>query len=457
MPALRAADSPGPLRAAQLWSTLQDLTVGARRPLQCAVAWSGGMDSTVLLHLMLGIRRAHPRQMQLRALHVDHHLQAASAQFRAHCVRLARRWRVPLTVLDASVHLGPGVSVEEAAREARQDCWRGALRPGELLLLAQHADDQIETTLLALLRGAGPAGLAAMPQAAAQGGIRVLRPLLMQTRAAMLEYAHTHRLPHVEDPTNQQLRFDRNFLRAEVVPRLRERWPGIAATVPRSARHCANAATQLSAQAAEDLAGAGDGPDLDMAILRRWSPGRVNSVLRAWIMRAGLRSPETRHLEQIQRMLRLRPDAQPVLELPQFTVRAHGGRLICQLSQPKTNPANETMPRLWSWRRSVLRLPERSELAVIVDPHGDLDLARLPEKLAVRFAAGASELRGRSLRKLFQELQVPAWERQRLPLLGAAAGDPADLLAVGDLWLHESIRSGAQSARRGRIVWRSQS
>jgi tRNA(Ile)-lysidine synthase len=417
------------------------------------VAWSGGIDSTVLLHLMLAVRRAHPR-LQLRALHVDHHLQAASAQFRAHCVRWARRWRVPLTVLDAQVDLAAGVSVEEAARDARQRCWREALQPGEQLLLAQHADDQVETTLMALLRGAGPAGLAAMPESAALGEVRLLRPLLMQPRSALLEYALAQQLPYVEDPTNRQLRFDRNFLRAEVVPRLRQRWPGLTTTVPRSARHCATAAAALTHLALDDLAAASDGADLEMAVLRRWSVERVHAVLRAWFTRAGLRSPELRHLEQIHTMLRLRTDAQPVLALRQCAVRAHAGRLSIELPPPGA-ATSQVKPQRWSWRRGTLSLPDGGTLAVKADPHGDLDLARLPARLSVRGAAAAPELRGRSLRKLLQELQVPSWERERLPLLGPSRGAAGELLAIGDLWLHERIRSGPKTKHRGRIVWRS--
>ena len=454
MPAPRAADSPGPLRAAQIWTILQRLGGHSRVPLRFAVAWSGGIDSTVLLHLMLAVRRAHPR-LQLRALHVDHHLQAASAQFRAHCVQWARRWRVPLTVLDARVNLAAGASVEEAARDARQRCWREALQPAEQLLLAQHADDQVETTLMALLRGAGPAGLAAMPQAAALGEARLLRPLLLQPRSALLEYALAQQLPHVEDPTNRQLRFDRNFLRAEVVPRLRQRWPGLAATVPRSARHCATAAATLTQLAVDDLAAASDGADLEMAVLRRWSVERVHAVLRAWFTRAGLRSPELRHLEQLHAMLRLRTDAQPVLALRQCRVRAHAGRLSIELPPPGAATSAQVRRQLWSWRRGALSLPDGSMLAVQADPHGDLDLKRLPARLSVRWAAAAPELRGRPLRKLLQELQVPSWERERLPLLGPSRGAAGELLAIGDLWLHERIRSGPKSERRGRIVWRS--
>jgi tRNA(Ile)-lysidine synthase len=294
-----------------------------------------------------------------------------------------------------------------------------------------------------------------MPEVAVLGKARMLRPLLAQPRAALFHYAQSHRLPHVEDPTNEALRFDRNFLRAEVVPRLRQRWPGIEATVPRSARLCASAATTLAQFAEEDLAGASDGPDLEMAVLRRWTAPRVNAVLRAWFARAGLRSPGMRHLEQIQQMLNVRVDAQPALTLPSFTVRAHGGRLICLLSRPAV-AADLPKQQLWTWRRGPMRLSE-GELAVIVDPHGDLDLARLPARVMVHFAGPVSALRGRWLRKLFQELQVPSWQRHRLPLLGPAQCGPEDLLAVGDMWLHERLRIDPKSTRRGRIVWRPRS
>jgi tRNA(Ile)-lysidine synthase len=206
----------------------------------------------------------------------------------------------------------------------------------------------------------------------------------------------------------------------------------------------------LAAHASQDLTAASDGADLDMTVLRRWSEPRVNAVLRSWLAREGLRSPETRHMQQMWQMLWLRADAQPALKLPQFTVRAHAGRLICQTHRTAEQQPPGEQP--WSWRRGALALPDGSELSVLPDPHGDLDLASLPAKLQVRFA-GRAALDGRRLRKLLQELQVPQWERARLPLLGAAQGGFDHLLAVGDLWLHESIRSHANTSRRGRIVW----
>lgn len=397
---------------------------------------------------MLSLRAAHPRELRLRALHVDHHLQPAAAAFRAHCIRIARRWRVALTLLDAQVAVKRGDSVEEAAREARLACWREALQPGELLLTAQHADDQLETTLLALLRGAGPAGLAAMPSDAPLGSGRLLRPLLPLPRAALLQYATAMQLPVIEDPTNAEPRFDRNFLRLEVLPHLRQRWPGASATVSRSARHCARAAALQAAAGAADLDLAADGAGLELAVLRRWPEHRILNTLRLWFSRAGQRSPETRHLQQILRMLSARGDAHPRLDLPEACVRVHAGRLLLQ-----RRDAGTPLPKgaiSWSWRRGSLQFPDGSVLAVLPDLHGDLDLAALPARLEVRFLGARPP--GRSLRKLLQELEVPQWDRGRLPLLfGADAGGAP--LAVADLWLARSVQQQVTSRRRGRIVW----
>jgi tRNA(Ile)-lysidine synthase len=431
---------------ARIWSEVAGAAAGRVR---CAVAWSGGLDSTVLMHLMAGLRKQYPRQLVLRALHVDHHLQSASGAFRAHCANLARRWRIPLEILDVHVQVR-GVSLEDAAREARYAAWKQALAPGEILLTAQHADDQVETLLLALMRGAGPAGLAAMPRRAALGQGHLLRPLLDLPRSALFDYAGQKGLDWEDDPSNQQLRFDRNYLRAEVVPRLRQRWPSVAQTVARSARHCANAAAALALVAAADLDAAADGAGLDMTVLRRWPAGRQLAVLRAWFARSGLRSPDARHLEQILRMLEARLDAHPVLALPGFTVRVQQARLLLELHRSSGSSAHK--PRAWRWKRSVLALPA-GELAVRPDVHGDLDLSRLPAVLWVHVPATAPG-RGRSLRKLLQELSVPLPERERLPLLYAADGAVA--LAVSDLWLHPDVQVRPDSRRRGRFVWRPQ-
>jgi tRNA(Ile)-lysidine synthase len=260
-------------------------------------------------------------------LHVDHGLQPAAADFRRFCRRTALRWGLPLTVIKASVQLAGGESVEQAARDARRQALAAVLKPGELLLTAQHADDQLETLLLALLRGAGPAGLAGMPAAMPFAGSRLLRPLLDLEHAQLLAYARAQQLEWIDDPTNDDPRFDRNYLRSRVLPLLKSRWPASARTAGRSARHSAVAADWLQVAAARDLELAADGADLEVAVLRRWSVARRAAALRAWILAAGARAPNERHLRQIEAMLVARVDAHPELRLPDLTLRRQGGRL----------------------------------------------------------------------------------------------------------------------------------
>jgi tRNA(Ile)-lysidine synthase len=302
--------------------------------LACAVAWSGGMDSTVLLHLLHQARRLPRARLQLRALHVDHGLQPAAVDFRRFCKRVAGQWQVPLVVLSAKVALARGESVEQAARHARRAALAEALLPGEALLTAQHADDQLETVMLALLRGAGPAGLSGMPASMAFGAFRQLRPLLEFTRADLAAYAGAHGLAWIDDPTNLDPRFDRNYLRTRVLPAMRERWPALARTVARSARHCAGAASLQSAIASRDLQLAADGNDLAIPVLRRWDPARRAAVLREWLAAAGVRAPNERHLREIEAMMAARVDAHPQLHLPDATVSRVGTRLHVALRAP---------------------------------------------------------------------------------------------------------------------------
>lgn len=300
---------------------------GQEGTVRCLLAWSGGLDSTVLLHCLLA--RA-PAWLRVRAIHVDHGLQPAAVQFRRFCQRTARRWRVPLQVVRIKVPLARGASPEEAARSARRAALLRHLAPGEVLLTAQHADDQLETLLLALSRGAGPKGLAGMPSRLPLAGTWLLRPLLEHDRATLAAYARTEKLEWVEDPTNLEARFDRNYLRTAVLPVLRQRWPALATTVSRSARHCASAAALLEAAAAGDMEAAADGAGLELAVLRRFTPERRAAVLRAWIAASGARVPNERHLRVIEAMLAARRDAHPLLRLPDCTVRRTGTRLLLE-------------------------------------------------------------------------------------------------------------------------------
>ena len=260
------------------------------------VAFSGGCDSTALLAALAGLPRP-PRA--LRALHIDHRLQPHSRRWSWHCRRIARRLRVPLSVRTANIARVRGESLEATARTARYRLLGAALAEGEVLLTAHHQDDQLETVLLQLLRGAGAAGLAAMPALAPFGSGLLVRPLLSVPRAALGDWVRAQGLTWVEDESNAQLRPDRNYLRARVLPVVRARWPSAAATVSRSARHLAEAQRLLDALAEADAGRASSGPMLSAKVLRRLPPERRRNALRFWISAAGFLAPPASRLDEI--------------------------------------------------------------------------------------------------------------------------------------------------------------
>ena len=204
---------------------------------QLLVGFSGGLDSTVLLHRLKLWRDQEP-DVQLRALHVHHGLSPHAEDWVAHCEALCATWGIPLSVERVRLQ-DEGLGTEAQARKARYAAFARVVQPGEVLVTAQHLDDQCETFLLALKRGSGPAGLSAMPERTDFAGTQLIRPLLRETRASLETWARTHQLSWIEDESNQDDSYDRNFLRLRVVPLLTERWPHFADATARSAMLCA--------------------------------------------------------------------------------------------------------------------------------------------------------------------------------------------------------------------------
>jgi len=431
-------------RLALLLPGLHDLAV--------CVAFSGGADSTALL---AGLSRLPRPPRALRALHVDHRLQPQSRRWSAHCRRIARALAVPLVVRSAHITPGRGESLEAAARAERYRLLEADLAPGEALLTAHHQDDQLETVLLQLLRGAGVAGLAAMPAVARFGRGLLVRPLLPVPREALIEWLLEQRLSWVEDPSNAQLRADRNYLRARVLPLIRERWPGAAATVSRSARHAAEAQRLLDLLGEADAGDAGCGAMLSAKVLRRLTPERRRNALRFWIAAAGVLTPPASRLEEIAGpLLAAREDAQPLVAWQGAVVQRQGD-LLALRSGPL---AVARLPELiWDWRkRRTQRLPPPfGELHLKRDAHGPLDLDSLGPTLLLRARQGGERLRPvrggprRALKQLLQEARVPVERRAQLPLLF----DRGRLIGVADLWIDESVQAHPASRRRARLLW----
>ncbi len=262
--------------------------IGPPRGRSLCVAYSGGLDSAALL-VALATARARAG-FRLRALHVDHGLHPQSAQWAALACSQAGRVRVRCDAIRIRI-AREGASLEAAARAARYAALARALSPGELLLTAHTQDDQLETVLLALLRGSGVRGLAAMGGVSRFGDTQLVRPLLHVSRQQLERYARRRALTVAQDPSNQDERMDRNYLRRRVVPLLRERWPAAAVTAGRSARHLAEAQVLLERGARAVLAVAADGAALCVSALRALSVIERRNALRYWIHARGLPTP----------------------------------------------------------------------------------------------------------------------------------------------------------------------
>lgn len=380
------------------------------------VAYSGGLDSCVLLHLLARAARHH-RLPPIRAVHVHHGLQAVADAWPAHCQRFCDELGVALDV--RYVQVAPGASLERAAREARYAAFGALMVPGEALLLAQHQDDQAETLLYRLLRGAGVRGLAAMARSRGLGPGHALRPLLDVPRKALEAYAADHGLGWVEDPSNSDSGFARNFLRREILPRLADHWPGASAVLARAAAHQAEAQGLLQELAEIDLQRSRGRlgvawlsiPCLDLPMLRQLSEARQRNLLRHWLGDR-TRLPDSRHWQGWADLRDAAVDATPVWRLESGELRRHGDQLLWLDAAWGVPWSNQELP--WPDARQPLGLPGNGLVRVA---------GQLPDgRLSIGYRQGGEVLnvpgRGRrDLKRLLQEAGVPEFIRPRLPLL----------------------------------------
>ena len=381
------------------------------------VAYSGGRDSHVLLHLAAGLLGG----AALRAVHVDHGLRPESAAWAEHCRGVARDLGVAIEVRTVRVEPG-GEGPEAAARSARYAAFADALEPGEHLLLAQHARDQAETFLLQALRGSGPDGLASMPRKRAFGRGTMARPLISCLPEAIARHAEVEGLHWIEDPSNADLALDRNYLRREVLPLLDARWPAAVRTLSRAAHRCGAASQTLLGVAGEDLErvrlrGA---EELSVSELRGLPRERAYNALRLRVRQAGLRMPRLQDLARVlDELVQARDDSAGIVDVRDYQFRRHGDRLYV------LGPQAEGAPYELLWHAPF------EDLAV---PGTDVTLSRgacaargirLPEAgaVTVRSRRGGELIKlgepgfHKAVKKLLQEASVPPWLRERVPLL----------------------------------------
>ncbi len=414
------------------------------------VAFSGGLDSTVLLHL---VHHCHHRTAPVRAIHINHQLQPNADQTERFCRRECQALDIPLTVERVTVPVpAEGVGgIEEAARHARYQVFEALLAPGDLLLMAHHADDQVETVLFRLLRGSGVRGLGGMPRQRRLGRGRLVRPLLMLDRAELDAWARSVGLSWVDDPSNQDPRFDRNYLRQAVTPELRKRWPGLNRRVLQSASACADSA-QLSERLAElQWRDCGDDQGrLRVVSLAALSVPEQKNLVAWWIGRAGYPLPARRDWAQVLgELLTAGEDRQPELAGDGFCVRRYRGYLYLvpdgEIPEPMClTPVSGQDIRWGSWCLTWCAAASEKNA---------------PPAIRISTRQGGERFRpcpggsSRPVKKWLQEQGVPPWERARIPLVFAASDRAESLIAIGDLWCSEQY-SGSAPAAGWRLVVR---
>jgi tRNA(Ile)-lysidine synthase len=406
------------------------------------IGFSGGLDSTVLLHLLAELAKGESLPA-IKAIHVHHGLQPAAESWPGHCQQVCQTLGVALQVI--RVQVKAGASLEQAARDARYGAFTQQLGVDDVLLTGQHRDDQAETLLFRLLRGAGLRGLTGMPVSRALGRGHLVRPLLDVSREELELYAATHGLSWVEDPSNRDSRFARNYLRNEVLPLIKTRWPQADANITRAGSHLFEAQQLLDELALVDLATAKTAsplpwiavPSLALPALATLSPARQRNALRHWLAPL-TRLPDSDHWASWESLRDAGQGGRPVWRLADGELHRAQGR-IWWLSDNWSRPVEGVLS--WPDARHAMSLPGNGQLFIDGQaPSGPLE---------VRYRQGGEVLhipgRGhRDLKRLLNESEIPLFIRGRLPLL--YRND--ELLAVANL-----SQLCAEPCENGRLRW----
>ncbi len=444
------------------------------RPTRFVVAFSGGPDSLALLHAFSNLIEGRDR---LHALHVDHRLHPDSRAWADHCEEICRGLGVGFTAIRVDGERGfQGKDDEAAARQARYAAFENFIDERDVLCTAHCEDDQAETLLINLFRGSGARGLGGIPALRPLGAGRVARPLLSISRQALRSYAKGTGLAAIRDPANEDRRFARALLRHRVMPEIARRWPKVHESLARTATLVRESVSLNDALARIDLETAGEkgiegdtADTLDTSALRTLTPARRRNAIAFWLRGRGIESPPARRLEEIAGpLIEARPDATPCVRLGAWDLRRFRARLWLVPHRRPDIPGDGPHP--WT-------IPDR-----LVFPHGLLKAVAKPSASPAEEASPAQERgvgdrdrdrplldarvvgrsidvhfrpsphirqgqRGTSLKKRFQHLRIPPWERDRIPLIHVDGA----LAAIAGIWVHP--RFAASSGDGWRIVW----
>ena len=403
------------------------------------IGYSGGIDSHVLLHLCASM--AHLKE-KITAVYVHHGLQLEANAWAEHCKKTATGLGVDFKVIRVDAIAGQGESPEEVARNARYTALKTLIETDDLLLVAQHREDQLETVLLQLFRGSGLSGLSAMPAFMNFGKGVLLRPLLDTPKIAVEDYAKLHTLSWIEDPSNQSNNFNRNFLRNAIVPLLKQRWPACDKTVARSAGHCAEAQLLLSEQAKKVFLPIFNVLDETLSIsqLIAYSLTQQRLVIREWFQMLNLKMPSQAFIERIQSdVISARPDSDPLLSGKGYCIRRYRDKLYCL----KVGEAEKIVASIWPKMQISFSFSAGQALYFMPSSAGICYDKWQKSTVVVKVRSGGEKisLPGRKghhdLKQLFQEAGIAPWERAGIPLIYL----DDKLAVVGDLWISADFYS----------------
>ncbi|MBD1575066.1 MULTISPECIES: tRNA lysidine(34) synthetase TilS [Vibrio] len=411
---------------------LNDPTLSHAQPsTHFVLGLSGGVDSRVMLHLLGKFKAQYPKH-QYRAVYVHHGLSDNADHWQRQCEQYCQQADIDFQVEKVTLALGAQVSIEQAAREARYQALSKHIDSNGVLLTGQHGSDQVETFLLALKRGSGPKGLSAMPAQAEFGKGRLLRPFLTLPQSCIQDYAQQHKLNWIEDESNQDTRFDRNFIRHQITPILKARWPHIESTIARSAGLCAEQEDLLQSLLSERLKSMML-PDDSISIesLKQQTKPARDALLRMWIGQQHHLMPSAKQLQQIWQDVALaKTDAAPKFRYGLTQLGRFENRLYVFVVKPDIS----SQVLEWNVAEELelpnglghLQLISGNQTGGLMAEDENIITLRLPEDiqhLQVQFSFNGitahpeSRQHSRKLKKLLQEYKIPTWQRDQIPLL----------------------------------------
>lgn len=387
------------------------------------IAYSGGMDSHVLLHAFMQIQPQYG--FEICPIHINHGLHHMADVWESHCMNVCSFLGLSFHTLKVEVLAEGKQNLEEAARIARYTAFKTCVEEQDYLVTAHHADDQAETFLLQLFRGSGTRGLSGIPTLSSFGKGFLWRPLLSSPRDKLMAYAVSHKLNWVEDESNRDIYFDRNYLRHTVFPSLKARWNYLVEGIYQSTKHCAEAELLLEELAREDLQNIEEEflprkCRLNLLKLRSLSPLRRHNVLRYWLRQQGFPLPGRVHLQQFEsHFIHARSDANPKLCWSHVQLRRYLNYLYA-LPNPYCESIKEQL--VWELGESLV-LPFGIGQLSAVKKQGEGIQVSVSDKVEIRFREGGEKIKlignehSHRLKKWFQELRIPPWERGRIPLI----------------------------------------